>query len=133
MKHFLLILTVFLSCIFGDSDSPFLEHSERTAAVLVEAAAQEGPEDNPNYGSPALLPVQAAGYSGESTVSTPSGSTINSTRRTQVSHRSPFRIFKAGKIIDRRYYHCFQIEINQFDSGINSPERFIHSICQLLI
>lgn len=133
MKHFLLILTVFLSCLSGGSDSSAVEQSERAAAVLVETAAQEEPGDNPNYGSPALLPVQAAGYSGESTVSTPSGSTINSTRRTQVSHRSPFRIFKAGKIIDRRYYHCFQIEINQFDSGINSPERFIHSICQLLI
>lgn len=104
-----------------------------TAKATVASAEQDGSDRNPDYDAPALLPSQTARFSGEDTSIAHSFRTTNSGRRTQVSQKSPFRFVKAGKVIDRRNFYTFRTELHQFQTGVHSTSRYIHTICHLLI
>lgn len=133
MRHVLLILSFLLSCLFSDGKAGDACKLESTSTAILAATEQERPDTNPDYNAPAILPAQSTGISVENTNFTPSVKSTNTGRRTQVSQKSPFRIVKAGKVIDRHVFYDFLSELHQFQSGIYSTSRYIHTICQLLI
>ena len=131
MKILILILSFILS-VFSDGKVAIAGENEKHFASGVEAARQNKPDNNPSCYSQAILPVQSARFSGESSGVAPMVR-FTAGRRTQVSQKFPFRIIKAGKIIDKSHFFIFQEELHQFQSGIRSTSRYIHSICHLLI
>ena len=133
MKQLLLILSFFLSCLFNDGRPSDVERYAEHTSAFVETSEQNPSDSNPNYDAQALLPVQSARFSGENTSVTPSVRSTGSGRRTQVSHKYPFRIIKAGKVIDRNNFYIFLTELLQFQTGAHSTRRYIHTICCLLI
>ena len=132
MKILILILSFILS-VFSDGKEAVAGKSDKHFAPDIEAARQNQPDNNPNCYSQAILPVQSARFSGEDAGVAPMVRSTNAGRRTQVSQKFPFRIIKAGKIIDKSHFFIFQEELHQFQSGIRSTSRYIHSICHLLI
>ena len=132
MKALILILSFILS-VLSDGKGAIAGESERHFASSVEASRKNKPDNNPNCYSQAILPVQSARFSGEDSSVAPIVRSTNAGRRTQVSQKFPFRIIKAGKIIDKSHFFIFQEELHQFQSGIRSTSRYIHSICHLLI
>lgn len=133
MKQLLLILSFFLSCLFNGGRISDAEQCVKFSSAIVETSEQNPSDSNPNYDAPALLPVQSARFSSENTNVTPSVRSTNSGRRTQVSQKYPFRIVKAGKVIDRNNFYIFLTELLQFQTGSHSTRRYIHTICCLLI
>ncbi|MDO5442600.1 MAG: hypothetical protein Q4G10_02905 [Bacteroidia bacterium] len=133
MKQLLLILSFLFSSLFSGGKGYYAENAEVVPSAVIEAAAQDSPDRNPNYDTPALLPVQTAQYSGGNSHVAPSFRSTNSGKRTQTSQKSSFRIVKDGKVLDKNHYFVFQAELHQFQSGIHSTSRYIHAICHLLI
>lgn len=133
MKHFLIILSFFLSCLFGNGKVDTIDRCAKLSASVVETARQDRSDKSPNCYSQAILPVQTARFSTENTSVTPSVRSNSSGRRTQVSQKYPFRIVKAGKIIDRNNFYIYQSELRQFQTGIHSISRYIYTIRHLLI
>ena len=133
MKQLLLILSLFLSCLFTDGQISDAEQCPKFSSAIVETTEQNQSDNNPNYNSQALLPVQSARVSGENTNVAPSVRSTGSGRRTQVSQKYPFRIVKAGKVIDRNNFYVFLAELLQFQTGAHSTRRYLHTICRLLI
>ena len=117
MKQLLLILSFFLSCLFSDGRISDAEQCAKFSSTIVETTKQN----------------QSARFSGENTNVTPSVRSTSSSRRTQVSQKYPFRIVKAGKVIDRYNFYIFLTELLQFHTGVHSTRRYIHTICCLLI
>ena len=132
MKVLILILSFFLSVVSGSKMDNFGQ-CESCYSTIAEYAGHSNPDNDPNYYPQAVLPAQSARFSGEESSVTPSVRSNSSGRRIQVLQKFPFRIIKAGKIIDRYHFLVFQIEVHQFQSGIHSTSRYIHSICRLLI
>lgn len=132
MKLVVLILSFFLSVFSGGRGDVSGQYEEGPSSV-VETTGSDKSEGAPDYYTQAILPVQTARFSGDGSSVTPSVRSTNSGRRTQVSPKFPFRITKAGKTIDRRHFFIFQEELHQFQTGIHSTSRYIHSICHLLI
>ncbi|MBQ0124324.1 MAG: hypothetical protein KBS58_05770 [Bacteroidales bacterium] len=130
MKHLLLILAILLSWSLRDSDPAIIFQQDIVSSSTLEEEHQDQPESN--YSAPAILPVQTARFSGETSNFVPSARTSHSGHRSQVSQKFPFRVIKTGKIIDRSNLSFFLTELKQFPSGIHSISRYIHSICQLL-
>lgn len=132
MKILILILSFILS-VFSDGKGSIVGEGEKYIVSGVEAARENKPDNAPNCYSQAILPVQYARFSGEDSGVAPIVRSTNAGRRTHVSQKFPFRIIKAGKIIDKSHFFIFQEELLQFQSGIHSTSRYIHSICHLLI
>lgn len=132
MKVLVLILSFILSFIDGGRITD-VRTSVRHSSCVVEVAGQDNSEKAPNYSTPAILPIQSAGFSGEDTSVAPSVRSTNSGRRIQLSQKFPFRVIKDGKVIDRHCFYTFQTNLIRFSSGIHSTDRYIHSLCQLLI
>lgn len=131
MKGLFLILSLFLSCLFSGGAGVVAEDS--SVVVAVEPEAGRGADAKADLNDMAILPSGIASYSGESNSFAPSVRSTNSGRRVQTSTRSAFRIVKAGKVLDRNNLNTFRAVILQFQSGIHSNSRYIHSICHLLI
>lgn len=133
MKGFLLILSIFLSCLYSGSARLCGDVDGRSHGTVVESARQDTTDSEADYKDLAILPVRAASYSGDGSGSAPSVRSTNSGRRVQSSTRSAFRVIKAGKVFDRINLNRFREAILQFPSGIYSNSRYIHTICHLLI
>ncbi len=133
MKLLLIIIGLILSCNF--SDRSFIDEKVLDIAQSTVIGSDKQDTDTRDYDSKSfcLLPSRTAGYSGDNNSVTPSVRTTNSGRRVQPSGKAPFRIIKDGKVIDRHNFYTFQTELKQFPSGIHSTDRYIHSLCQLLI
>lgn len=133
MKHILLILSFFLSCIFSGGKVSVDEQYEHFSSSVIKETEHDRSDRDPNYRSFAVLPARTASFSSENTSVAPTVRSTNSGRRTQVSQKSPFRMIKAGKVIDKTNIIIFQTELHKFQTGIHSISRYIHSICCLLI
>ena len=133
MKGFLLILSLLLSCLFSDSGLTRAATDGQTACAVVEPSGRDTNENEADFNDLAILPARTASYSGEDSGFAPSLRSTNTGRRVQPTSRSGFRFIKDGKVFDRNRLDTFQTTILQFQSGINSHSRYIHSICHLLI
>ena len=133
MKILVLILTMLLSCSCSYRTSGDRETQELVAVAVVESGNQDDNKKNADYRPSGILPARTAVYSGEDTSVTPSVRSTNSGRRVQHSNKSPFLVIKTGKDIDRNNLHSFLTDLKRFPSGIHSTNRYIHSLCQLLI
>ncbi|MCQ2156046.1 MAG: hypothetical protein MJY57_02440 [Bacteroidales bacterium] len=125
MKSVVLIFTVLLSFIFSEG--------RIDNACVVQCSYKEAADTKADFNDVALLPAGTMTISGNGNSFAPSFRSSNSGRRVQPSTKSSFRLIKAGKIFDRNNFHTFLTVILQFQSGIRSNSRYIHSICQLLI
>lgn len=134
MKSIVFIFSVLLSFIFGEGKvgDACVRNSHSTGAV-VQCADNDAMDWEADFNDVALLPVRTATCNGDSNSIAPSFRSTNSGRRVQSSAKSSFRVIKAGKVFDRNNFYTFQTVILQFQSGIRSNSRYIHSICQLLI
>lgn len=132
MDSFVLILSFVLSCFFSGGRVAANVAPNAGSSSIVKTSEQQQ-DHSPDYNTLAILPAQSARVSGESQGFSPSARRVNSGRRTQVSLKFPFRVVKAGKVTDRNNYYDFQAELMQFQSGIHSVNRYIHTVCQLLI
>ncbi len=134
MKLLLIIIGLILSCNFSDRSSVDEKVHDIAQATVIGADNQDNDTRDYDSKSFCLLPSRTAGYSGENNNSvTPSVRSTNSGRRVQSFGKAPFRVIKDGKVIDRYNFYTFQTELKQFSSGIHSTNRYIHSLCQLLI
>ena len=125
MKLFLIIIGFILSCNFSDR----ISFDEKVCCEIIQ--------DNGNRTLDseicAILPSCATGYiGGNGSVAFPHRSS-NSGRRIQPNARFPFLVVKDGRVFNRNSLYSFQTGLKQFSSGILSTNRYIHSLCQLLI
>ena len=133
MKLFVLIFSAFLSSLFCDGNVHCEENQCGHAGVVVASKEQNQHNNDPVCKSFGILPSSTAGYVGENNSVTSSVRSTNSGRRVQPSGKAPFRVIKDGKVIDRHTFYTFQTDLKQFPSGIHSTNRYIHTLCQLLI
>ena len=133
MKGILLILSFFMSCLVSGSRQEYNAIEEREHETVVECTNHKTTEKEVDFNNLAILPVRTASYSGDGNSFSPSVRSNNAGRRVQPSSKSTFRIIKAGKVLDRNNFYAFRAVILQFQSGIHSNSRYIHSICHLLI
>lgn len=133
MKHILLILVVLLSgCSFNGGDRG-VAHCVKMADAVIGMADDQLPDDSRDFGSAAILPIRPAEYSGENTNCVPSYRSDGSGRRVQPSQKSSFLVVRQGKVTDRHSHHAYLRELMKFQCGIHSSERYLHTICTLLI
>ena len=133
MKGILLILSVFLSCLFSGGGKECNAIEGRECGAVVYCAENNNTEEKADFNDLAILPARTASYAGDGNSLAPSLRSTNTGRRVQPSSKSAFRVIKAGKVFDRNNLHAFRAVILQFQSGIRSNSRYIHSICHLLI
>lgn len=134
MKSFVIIFTVLLSFIFGEGGaSEACDRKPHYTDAVVQRSDKEAADTKTDFNDLAILPARTATFSGDGNSFTPSVRSTNAGRRVQSSTKSTFRLIKAGKVLDRNNFHTFRTAILQFQSGIRSNSRYIHSICQLLI
>ena len=134
MKSIALILTVLLSFIFGEGRT--VNGCGRNLCysdTIVQGSDKDATDKEADFNDVAILPVRTATLSGDGNSFAPSVRSTNSGRRVQPSTKSAFRVIKTGKVFDRNNFYAFRTVILQFQSGIRSNSRYIHSICQLLI
>lgn len=129
VKILLLIFHFLFASLFGGAG---VECPPSQVDVFIQSEA-ESSDNRQDYRQTDLLPVSTARLSAEESSVTSYVRTSNSVRRNHPSTKFPFRIIKAGKIVDRTNYYTFQSSILQFQSGIFSTRRYIHAICRLLI
>lgn len=133
MKRIILIVSLLLSCVFSGTGHGHDISEERLHGTVVSSTDRNNTEGKADLNDLAILPVRPASYSGSGNSVAPSFRSTNSGRRIQPSTKSAFRLIKSGKVFDRNNFHTFQTDLLQFQSGIRSNSRYIHSICQLLI
>lgn len=133
MKHLLLIIGLILSCNFGDGMSVDEKVRDIAQGAVIGPEKQDTGARDYDCKPSGILPSRTAGYTGENNSVTSSVRSTNSGRRIQPSGKAPFRVIKDGKVIDRRNFYTFQTDLKQFPSGIHSTNRYIYSLCQLLI
>ena len=134
MKSLVLIFTILLSFIFGEGRTGDVCVRNHRAQDTITGCAERGARDTKaDLSDQAILPARTASFSGDGSSFAPSLRSTSSGRRVQPSSKSGFRIIKAGRVFDRNNFYTFQTVILQFQSGIHSNSRYIHSICQLLI
>lgn len=134
MKSFVLIFTVLLSFLFGeDRTSNVCDRTAHYTDAVVQCSDKGAADNKADFNDVAILPVRTATVSGDGNSFAPSFRPTNSGRRVQPSTKSAFRVIKTGKVFDRNNLYAFQTVFLQFQSGIRSNSRYIHSICQLLI
>ena len=131
MKILLIIIGLILSCNVSDGlsiDENLRSGIPCTAVVSADRDSGMGDFDRK---SPDMLPFRTAGYSGGSNSLTPPVRSTHSGRGAQDSAKAPF--IRDGKIIGIHTVHTFLTNLNQFSSGRHSINRYIYSLCQLLI
>lgn len=133
MKMLLFIVSFVLSCFFNSDAISANENYERFSASIVETATQDDNNPGQKLYTNAIIPSRAARSFGENGGNTLNLRSNNPVRRIQVSQKFPFRIIKAGKIIDIQHFSVFRTILYLFPSGIKTISRYIHIICQLLI
>ena len=134
MKSIALILTVLLSFIFGEGRTVNgCGRNLCNSDTIVQGSDKDATDKEADFNDVAILPVRTATLSGDGNSFAPSVRSTNSGRRVQPSTKSAFCVIKTGKVFDRNNFHAFRTVILQFQSGIRSNSRYIHSICQLLI
>ena len=134
MRGLVIIISVLLSFIFGEGKaSNASDRNRQYTDAVVESSDKGAADKKADFNDAAILPVRTATISGNGNSFAPSFRLANSGRRAQSSFKSSFRVIKAGKVFDRNLYNTFQTVLLQFQSGIHSNSRYIHSICQLLI
>lgn len=134
MKSIVPILTVLLSFIFGgDRTGDLCDRNLHFSDAVIQCSDKESADKEEDINDSAILPVRTAEISGDVSSICPSSRSVNSGRRIQPSSRSSFLVIKAGKVFDRNNFYAFRAVILQFQSGIHSNSRYIHSICLLLI
>ena len=134
MRGIVIIISVLLSFIFGEGRiSNICDVNLQCTDALVECTDTGAADKTSDINDVALLPVRTATFSGDGSSFAPSVRSTNSGKRVQSTYKSSFRVIKAGKVLDRNIFYTFQADILQFQSGIRSNSRYIHSICQLLI
>lgn len=134
MRSIVIILSVLLSFIFGEGRLNIAsERSSYNTGAVLQCTDDDAADSKADFNDVALLPVRTATFSGDGYSFAPSLRSTNSGRRVQPSSKSGFRVIKSGKVFDRNNFYTFQTVILQFQSGIRSNSRYIHSICQLLI
>lgn len=133
MKLILIIIGLILS--WNISDRFAVDERVRDIAQGAVIGAEKQDTDTRDYDGKSLcfLPSRTAEYTGENNCVTSSVRSTNSGRRVQPSGKAPFRVVKDGKVIDRNNFYAFRTDLKQFSSGIHSTNRYIHSLCQLLI
>lgn len=134
MKSLVLIFTILLSFILGEGRTGDVCVRNHQAQDTITGCAERGARDTKaDLSDQAILPARTALFSGDGSSFAPSLRSTSSGRRVQPSSKSGFRIIKAGRVFDRNNFYTFQTVILQFQPGIHSNSRYIHSICQLLI
>ena len=133
MKLTALILSAFLYGLFCNGNVHCVDSQGGNAGIAVESEGQDQDNNNPDCNTFGILPSRTSGCSGENNNVTPSVRSTNSGRRVQPSVKDPSRVIRDGKVIDRHNFHTFQTDLKRFPSGIHSTDRYIHSLCQLLI
>ena len=134
MKSVVLIFTILLSFILGEGRaSDACDRNHRVPDTIAECAENGAADTNVDLSDLAILPARTVSFSGGGSSFAPSMRSTSSGRRVQPSSKSGFRIIKAGRVFDRNNFYTFQTDILQFQSGIRSNSRYIHSICQMLI
>ena len=133
MKLILIIIGLILSCNISDRSSTDETVRGIVQGSVIGADKQDTGTRDYDCKTFGILPSRTAGYTGENNSVTSSVRPTNSGRRIQPSGKTPFRVIKDGKVIDRHNFYTFQTDLKQFSSGIHSTSRYIHSLCQLLI
>ena len=134
MKLLLVIIGFILSCNFGDRASI----DEKVCSDLANGSVicferQDTGLQDFDSDSCGILPSCTTGFTGGSNSVTSSVRSTNSGHRVQASGKVSVLVIKGGKVIGRHSYHSFQTDVKQFSSGRYSSNRYIHSLCQLLI
>ena len=134
MKLILVIIGLILSCTFGDrlsiDEKVCCSLTDRSVICSDKQDAGMWDYDSNSFG---ILPSCTTGFSGGSNNITSSVRSTNSGHRVQPSGKVPFLVIKDGKVIGRHSFHTFLTGLKQFPSGEYSTERYIHSLCKLLI
>ena len=125
MKLFLIIIGFILSCNFSDR----ISFDEKVCCEIMQDTGI-GILDSDSC---AILPSCATGYIGGNGSVSFSHRSSNSVRRIQPNAKFSFLVVKDGKLFNRNSLYSFQTVLKQFSSGILSTNRYIHSLCQLLI
>ena len=125
MKFFLIIIGFILSCNFSDR----ISFDEKVCCEIIQDTGNR----NLDSDSCAILPSCATGCIGGNCSVTFSHRSSNSGRRIQPNAKFPFLLVKDGRAFNRNSLYSFQTGLKQFSSGILSTNRYIHSLCQLLI
>mgnify|MGYP003310171781 CR=1 FL=1 len=133
MKGIILIISLFLSCVFSGTGSRNDILEGRSGGTVVSSTGRNTTEKKTDLNDFAILPARTASYSGDGNSFAPTFHPTNSGRRVQPSFKSSFCVIKVGKIFDRSNFYTFQTDLKRFSSGIHSTSRYIHSLCQLLI
>ena len=134
MRGIVIIISFLLSFIFGEGRvNDACDRSLHCTDTVVQCTDNDATDNKADFNDVALLPVRTAVFSGDGSSFAPSVRSTNSSRRVQPSSKAGFRVIKAGKVFDRNIFLSFRADILQFQSGIHSNSRYIHSICQLLI
>ena len=134
MKSFVLIFTALLSFFFGGNRANNVcDRSLQHTDAVVQCSDNDASGKKADFNDVAILPIRTVSYSGNGDSFAPSFRSTNSGRRVQPSYKSSFRVIKTGRVFDRNNFYTFQTDLKQFSSGIHSTNRYIHSLCQLLI
>ena len=133
MKGIVLIISLFLSCAFSGTCAIHPISEGILHETVISSTDKNTSEKKVDFNDLAILPLRTVSYSGDGNNFAPSFRSSNSGRRVQPSTKFAFRLIKAGKVFDRNNFYSFQTVLLQFQSGIHSNGRYIHSICQLLI
>ncbi len=133
MKHILILTCLILSCNCSDRFPTGEEVSGIIREAVIRPDGSDADERDYDFKRTGILPSRTAGYSGEDNVVFPSVRTGNQGRRVQPSGKAPFRVIKDGKVIDRHNFQTYRTDLKRFSSGPHSTDRYIHTLCQLLI
>lgn len=109
------------------------EADHSSGYIIAGSMDQNNGHDSTDFDYPCITFARTAGFTSEENTFQASVRTFKTGRRIQPSVKYSERIIKAGKVIDRRYFHAFQTKLLQFQSGTHSTQRYIHTICSLLI
>ena len=134
MNIFVTIFLALLSFISGgDRTSLASDRNFQYTDAVIQCTDNDDKDQKADFNDVAILPVKTASYSGDGNGFAPSFRSTSSGRRVQPTTKFNSRVIKNGKVIDRHNFYTFQTELKQFSSGIHSTNRYIHSLCQLLI
>lgn len=133
MRGALTIVLIILSGLFGNRNGHIEASGSWSSASVVQSSGERTEDNSDLLNRTAILPGSMARISEESNGHAPSVRNSESGRRIQPSTKSAFIVIKSGKVIDRNHFLAFQTSMRLFPSGSHSRDRYIHSICQLLI
>jgi len=125
----LFLLIVITSC--GD-DKVVCEPSSQIS-IIDDYNSQDDNRDAKEYENLCLSSPRGVNFSGEETSIAPSFRSISSTKRSHSSNRTTFKIYKSGKLIDKNIYVTFLESFSDNPSGLLRLDRYLYSLCTLII